>query len=188
MEQIATVISLFGVVLISQPTAVFSAGDGDTTTLPASGIGEVTHGSGSSTPGDVTPQQRLFGVGCVMMGVLGGGCQLVCLRWIGTRAHPLISVNYLNVVVAIISGGMLTIIPGLSFAIPSTVSDWFYLFVLSASGILLVSFIIPAGVEVSLFNNSSYSNPFWHRDWAPKNLHGQRICLIQPCCLRSFLI
>ncbi|KAF2667770.1 hypothetical protein BT63DRAFT_426616 [Microthyrium microscopicum] len=158
LEQIATMISLFGVVLISQPTAVFSSGSA-ATPPPASGIGEVTHGSGSQTSDLITPQQRLIGVGCVMLGVLGGGTQLVCLRYIGTRAHPLISVNYLNVCVGIISGIMLTIIPGLPFALPSTALDWFYITVLSASGIILQALLASGlGAEKSSrATNMSYS-------------------------------
>jgi drug/metabolite transporter (DMT)-like permease len=126
-EQIGTAISLFSVVLIAQPTAMFGSGSSGTT--PESGTNHVT------------PQQRLLGVAFCMMGVLGGGTQLVCLRCIGNRVHPMISVNYLNVICAILSGTMLTVLPGLTFAVPSTLADWFYLSVLSASGIILVSFV-----------------------------------------------
>ena len=151
MEQIATAISLFGVVLITQSTPAFSAGSENTTAPPGSGIGDVTHGAGTPAPNDVTPQQRLLGGAFCMVGVLGGGTQFVCLRWVGDRVHPLISVNYLNVIVAIITGTMLTFLPGLSFAIPSTAADWFYLSVLTVSGIILVRFLFPVVVEVRVF-------------------------------------
>jgi drug/metabolite transporter (DMT)-like permease len=135
IEQVATGISLFSIVLIAQPSAVFgSAGSG---TSVESGVSKVT------------PQQRLIGVAFCMMGVLGGGTQLICLRCVGKRVHPLISVNYLNVIVAIMSGTMLTILPGLTFALPPTLIDWVYLTVLSASGIILVSAAVLMNNECS---------------------------------------
>jgi drug/metabolite transporter (DMT)-like permease len=152
MEQIATAISFFGVVLITQSTAGSSTGGENTTTSPVSGNGDVTHGGGTPTPNDVTPQQRLLGVAFCMVGVLGGGTQLVCLRWVGNRVHPLISVNYLNVIVAIITGALLTILPGLGFAVPSTGADWFYLSVLTISGVVLVRFIFLLDVAKKLFH------------------------------------
>jgi drug/metabolite transporter (DMT)-like permease len=125
-EQIATVVSLFSIVLIAQPSAVFST------------LGLVAETESESS--GVTPQQRLLGVAFCMMGVLGGGTQLICLRCVGKRVHPLISVNYLNVIVAVMSGTMLTVLPEVSFAFPPTFTDWLYLSILSVSGIILVSF------------------------------------------------
>jgi drug/metabolite transporter (DMT)-like permease len=125
-EKIATTISLFSVVLIAQPSTVFSS---------FSSVKNVESGANS-----ITSQQRLLGVAFCMMGVLGGGTQFICLRCVGDRVHPLISVNYLNVIVAIMAGTMLTVLPDLSFALPSTLADWLYLSILSASGIILVGF------------------------------------------------
>jgi drug/metabolite transporter (DMT)-like permease len=132
-EQIATAISLFSIVLIAQPSAIFEL------------IGFAP--AAQSETNGVTPQQRLLGVAFCLMGVLGGGTQLICLRCVGKRAHPLISVNYLNVIVAIMSGTMLTVLPGLNFAFPPTFVDWLYLSILSASGIMLVSFAAVVSFE-----------------------------------------
>jgi drug/metabolite transporter (DMT)-like permease len=101
MEQIAALISLFGVVLIARPTSLFhsdakanpaAGGDGglgprsmNGTTLPTADRFNYDH---------VTPNQRAMAVGFAMLGVLGAACAFTTIRWIGKRAHPLLSVNY----------------------------------------------------------------------------------------------
>lgn len=42
----------------------------------------------------VTPAQRAGAVGIAMLGVVGAAGAFTTIRWIGKRAHPLISVNY----------------------------------------------------------------------------------------------
>lgn len=102
IEKIGTLVSLFGVILIARPTTFFQAfGNAP----PASGTGDMAP-SGNSTANTaeshadasnyetVTPQQRLSAVGIALVGVVGSVCAMTTIRWIGKRAHPLVSVNY----------------------------------------------------------------------------------------------
>jgi len=102
IEQIAAMISLLGVVLIARPTSFF----GMSSPAPiASGDGDLVPGIGTNSTipvespdarsyDNVTPSQRAGAVGLAMIGVLGAACAYTTLRWIGKRAHALISVNY----------------------------------------------------------------------------------------------
>ncbi|KAK4904590.1 hypothetical protein LTR66_017887, partial [Elasticomyces elasticus] len=98
IEQIGGLISLFGVLLIARPTSLFSAwshappasADGDMVP-PVNGTVGIPDASNYD---NVTPSQRLMAVGLALLGVLGAACAYTTIRWIGKRAHPLISVNY----------------------------------------------------------------------------------------------
>lgn len=81
MEQIAALVSLFGVVLIARPTSFFSFGSGGAP--PATGNGDAV-GSGAIANGttstdhvpsydldSATPEQRAAGVGVALLGVIG---------------------------------------------------------------------------------------------------------------------
>lgn len=101
MEQIGGLVSLVGVVLIARPTSFFGGSSG---ALPATGAGDGFADPGSNvtvpavseqrTYGDATPAQRAFAIGIALVGVVGAASAYTTLRWISTRAHPLISVNY----------------------------------------------------------------------------------------------
>ena len=100
MEQIAAAISLFGVVLIARPTSLFSSHSSNSSPPPASGTGDVapafngtTHETASADPHSVTASQRAGAVGIAMLGVVGSAVVYTTIRWIGRRAHALISVN-----------------------------------------------------------------------------------------------
>jgi drug/metabolite transporter (DMT)-like permease len=143
MEQVAAFLSLAGVVLIARPTAIFSY---FTDTSPASGTSEFTPPVNMTEPvsdarsyDNVTPAQQAMAVGIAMVGVLGGATVITTLRWIGKRAHPLITVNYFATWVVIVSGVLSALIPSIGFAMPSSLSDWGYLFFLGTCGFTSVS-------------------------------------------------
>ena len=111
MERVAAFLSLMGVVLIARPTAIFSYFQ-STATQPASGTSEfvpplnsTNEASDAGSYTNVTPAQQAMAVGIAMVGVLGGAVVITTLRWIGKRAHPLITVNYFATWVVVVSGG-----------------------------------------------------------------------------------
>ncbi|KAF8308542.1 hypothetical protein DL93DRAFT_2086719 [Clavulina sp. PMI_390] len=92
-EAFAGVFALSGVVLIARPKFLFGTPSG--ARLPAD---------------DVTPGERLLGVGVVLGGVAIGGLSIIVIRYIGTRAHALQTISYFSaccVVVAVV-GSLIT--------------------------------------------------------------------------------
>src|ERR1700761_2736098 len=144
MEQIAAVLSMLGVVLIARPTAIFSYfqpadPQPDNTTISES-LGNITlPSSTSSLERTVTPHQKVMAVAVAMVGVLGGATVITTLRWIGKRAHPLITVNYFAAWVVIVSGVFSAAIPSIGFATPTNFKEWGYLFALGLCGFTSVS-------------------------------------------------
>jgi len=135
MEKIGTLVSLIGVVFIARPASLFGAsGVGPKT--PAAGNTDSTPSGdkpGQSSASDydsVTPEQRLFAVGIALVGVLGAVSAFTTIRWIGKRAHPLISVNYFATWCFIVSVVAQLTVPGIGFLLPSTLKDWALLFFL----------------------------------------------------------
>jgi drug/metabolite transporter (DMT)-like permease len=92
MEQLAAFISLFGVVLIARPTAIFSyfqqpaTGTG-VTQSPATSMNNTTEDAPASLYREATSQQKVLAVAVGMVGVLGGATVITTLRWISNRAH-----------------------------------------------------------------------------------------------------
>lgn len=145
MEQIAAFMSMIGVVLIARPDAVFTYFQ--TTTAPplatvsvdmAPPLNTTTHVSDASSYVDVTREQQLIAVAVVMIGVVGGSVVITTLRWVGKRAHPLITVNVFANVVVLFSGVASALIPGIGFALPVNLKDWGYLAFLSICGFVAV--------------------------------------------------
>lgn len=146
IERIATLVSLVGVVLIARPTSFFGHSD---TTPPASGTDDVAPGGGQSGSSDaanyenVTPVQRLTAVGLALVGVCGSVTAFTTIRWIGKRAHPLISVNYFAVWCTIVSFVAQLALPDIGFIFPADLKEWGYLFFLGACGFIMVSCMVP---------------------------------------------
>ena len=149
-EQIAGIISFLGVVLIARPTSLLphhpdaphvasGAGDG----ILAS---NVTRPAGHQGPHVVTSAQRLSAVGAALIGVLGAASAYTTIRWIGKRAHPLISVNYLAAWTTIVSTFALIAVPGINFQLPANTRQWVYLVFLGICGFLM-QFLLTAGLQ-----------------------------------------
>jgi drug/metabolite transporter (DMT)-like permease len=144
MEQVAAFLSLIGVVLIARPTAIFSYFQSsdvqpDTTVFPET-VGNVTIASSASAmERNVTSHQKVIAVGVALVGVLGGATVITTLRWIGKRAHPLITVNYFAAWVVIVSGVLSAAIPSIGFAAPTNLKEWLYLLALGLCGFTSVS-------------------------------------------------
>lgn len=143
MEQIAGFVSLSGVVLIARPTSLFSRSSGSAT-APVTFDGDVVPGNATALVPDasnfdnVTPAQRLAAVGFALLGVFGAACAVTTIRWIGKRAHPLISVNYFSVWCTFVSLVAQFALPGVGFLLPADLKDWSYLLFLGACGFIMV--------------------------------------------------
>jgi len=149
MEQMAAYVSLAGVVLIARPVSLFAAlsNSGDSVP-PASGDSDLapilknTTASPDRLAADydaVTPTQRATAVGIAMLGVLGSAGAYTTVRWIGKRAHPLITVNYFSIWCTIVSIIAMLTVPGIGFLLPWNLKDWTYLIFLGVCGFLMVS-------------------------------------------------
>ena len=86
----------------------------------------------------VTPAQRASAVGVALLGVLGAAGAYTTIRWIGKRAHPLISVNYFATWCTVVSIIMMLTLPGVGFLLPRSLTDWYYLVFLGICGFVMV--------------------------------------------------
>lgn len=108
-SQYASLIALLGVLLIARPTSFFSTSSSSDASSPISsanttaGIDTTTTTSAAAGIHEVSALQRLSAVGVSLLGVIGSAGAFTSIRLIGTRAHPLISVNYFGVFCLIVS-------------------------------------------------------------------------------------
>jgi len=149
MEQMAAYVSLFGVVLIARPVSLFSflshskdavppaSGNADFIPIPANTTVAAPNRLASDYD-SVTPAQRATAVGVAMLGVLGAAGAYTTIRWIGKRAHPLISVNYFATWCTIVSIVMMFLLPDVGFLLPKSLKDWSYLIFLGICGFVMV--------------------------------------------------
>lgn len=139
--QYASLISLLGVVLIARPFAPShptSSSSPYTTNSTIAGI-DVTPESSYPTP---TSAQRLSAVAVAMLGVLGSAGAFTSIRYIGSRAHPLLSVNYFSTFCLVISTLALSLskplgISDLGFVLPNGIRQWSMLLFLGVCGFVM---------------------------------------------------
>lgn len=146
-EQIAAVVSLVGVVMISQPASFFG---NHVSTAPRDSRTDAALNT-TSEPSDrfdvieATPTQRLIAVGVGLISAAGAAGALTTIRWIGRRAHPLISVNYLATWCALVSFVAVVFVPSVTFRLPTTLREWVLLVSLGACGFVM-QFLLTAGL------------------------------------------
>lgn len=150
-EQIAAYVSLFGVVLIARPVSLFAAlSHSHEPVPPASGDSDLILSNTTTTSSDrlaadydsVTPKQRAMAVRIAMLGVLGAAGAYTTIRWIGKRAHPLLSVNYFAAWCTIVSIVAMLTMPGVGVLFPNNLKDWCYLVFLGICGFVMVRRVI----------------------------------------------
>ncbi|KAK0634924.1 hypothetical protein B0T17DRAFT_483134 [Bombardia bombarda] len=160
-EQLASFIALAGVILIARPTALFASSSDNSN---SGAVGPIDSGSivlrgtndnsTMSHPGadEPTPTERLWGIGWALIGVMGAAGAYTMIRWIGKRAHPLISVNYFAVWCTIVSTTALTAAPlmgvgqpGIRFGLPASAYQWLLLLSLGLSGFIM-QFMLTSGL------------------------------------------
>jgi drug/metabolite transporter (DMT)-like permease len=147
--QYASLISLLGVVLIARPTSFFSSSS-SIIDEPMSTNTTTTDSYESSFP-TPTSAQRLSAVAVAMLGVLGSAGAFTSIRWIGSRAHPLLSVNYFAIWCTFVSFFALSLSKPLhlsstlAFALPNGLRQWSMLLFLGVCGFVM-QFLLTKGL------------------------------------------
>ena len=136
-EFFASIISLFGVVLIARPASLFSRDPANTPNDPSTVHSPPTPRS-LLPAGEIptaTPHQRLIAVLVALLGVLGVATAFTTIHWIGPRAHALIVMLYFSVACCIVSLASSLLIPSIGGLIwPHTLLQWGLLLGVSISG------------------------------------------------------
>lgn len=107
LEVIGSIVSLAGVVLIVRPSFLF-------------GILPTPEGSVESED----PRERLIATIVALVGVLGASAVYIIIRFIGDKAHAILSVSYFSLIVTIISFVGILVIPSMSFQVPKNLKQW----------------------------------------------------------------
>ncbi|ERF74639.1 hypothetical protein EPUS_00769 [Endocarpon pusillum Z07020] len=151
-QQIAGFLSLVGVVFIARPGSLFMSSGAhhdaghDPSTVHSNTTSAVSATSPpSSTASQPTQHQHLLAVLFAMVGVLGATTALTTIRKIGTRAHPLISVNYFSSWCTIVSSVAVLAAPSVGFRLPANVQEWGLLIMLGIFGFVM-QFLLTAGL------------------------------------------
>ncbi|CAK7241958.1 MAG: hypothetical protein STHCBS139747_003431 [Sporothrix thermara] len=174
-EQIASVVALFGVILITRPLSLFSSSspldeeDFDDGALNATitAVREALNTTidvpviAAADSGHVPALQRFLAIAVALLGVLGASSAFTAIRAIGTRAHPLISVNYFSTWCVIVSGTVLTFAPmldfgqpALRFATPHSFRQWFFLLLICICG-FATQFLATKGLALERSNRAT---------------------------------
>lgn len=105
-----------------------------------------TDPAGPQEANHVTSAQRLTAVGAALIGVLGASAAFTTIRWIGKRAHPLVSMNYFAAWTTVVSAVALLAVPGIDFRLPVNMRQWIYLISLGICGFVM-QFALTAGLQ-----------------------------------------
>ncbi|KAG0638687.1 hypothetical protein HOY80DRAFT_905893 [Tuber brumale] len=136
-EFLASIFSLFGVVLIARPASLFSRDPADSPDDPSTIHSPPSPRSlllAREIP-TVTPHQRLIAVLVALLGVLGVASAFTTIRWIGPRAHALVVMLYFSLWCSIISLASSLLIPSIGGLIwPHTLLQWALLLGVGISG------------------------------------------------------
>ncbi|ROV99136.1 hypothetical protein VMCG_06579 [Cytospora schulzeri] len=132
VEILLSVVSLFGVLLVASPDAIFSAAEsGDTTTDGSNAVNLVS---------------RIWALCIGLLGVCGSAAAFLCMSVIGKTENPLTVVNYFAALCTVVSFVALIVLPGLGFQAPGNVWEWTLLFFSGLSGFLM-QFLITLSLQ-----------------------------------------
>ncbi|TGZ83166.1 hypothetical protein EX30DRAFT_304792 [Ascodesmis nigricans] len=145
-EASAAFISLLGVILIARPQSLFSHGDNGDTSAIIPPTPEIKLRRALPQI-NITPRQRLIAVLVALLGVLGAATAFTTIRWIGKRAHPLITVFYFSAWCAVVSFVSLLTIPSIGGIIwPADSFEWGLLVGIGICGFIM-QFLLTAGLQ-----------------------------------------
>lgn len=153
---LAGILSFVGIILIAQPSSIFSSPKESAPSVPANCTDQIgifrplTNNTCPllGTPSEsleTTPAQHISGVLAALAGVVGGAIAYCATLWIGKRAHPLIISNYLAVICAAISGVLVFFVSDVGFRLPVG-REYFYLIATSVSGYIM-QFLFVKGLQ-----------------------------------------
>lgn len=129
-EATGTLASLLGVILIVRPSFLFGQPE-DLDSSPAE----------SADPG-----KRILATLVGLLGVLGASTVYIVLRYIGNRAHAIISVAYFSLTVTIVSSIGILVIPSVQFTWPHGPRQWFLLINLGVCGFIF-QLLLTMGIQ-----------------------------------------
>lgn len=138
VESIGTLVSLLGVVLIVRPKFIF-------------GGPEESDNSAAET---VDPQKRLLATLVGLLGVMGVSGVYIVLKYIGDRAHAIISVAYYSLTVTIVSVIGIAVVPAMQFSWPQGGRQWFLLINLGFCG-FVYQLLLTMGIQRERAGRSS---------------------------------
>lgn len=121
LEIVLSILSLFGVLLVASPDAIFPSSDANT------------------DPNAVDITSRVWALCVGLLGVCGSAAAFLCMSSIGKTENPLTVVNYFSALCTVVSFVALVVLPGLDFKTPGDVWEWLLLFFSGTSGFLMVS-------------------------------------------------
>ncbi|CCK72132.1 DMT family transporter KNAG_0J00490 [Huiozyma naganishii CBS 8797] len=114
-------VSLLGVVLIIRPPFLF-------------GVDALDSSADPSPVESHHPRDRLIATLVALLGCFGMSCVYIIIRFIGDRAHAIMSVSYFSLITLIVSIiGVLTI-PSMKFQMPHSSKEWLLFANLGISG------------------------------------------------------
>lgn len=148
-------VALLGVLLIARPSFLLNWIEGEHRTR-----------TGSDTD-NVPEYLRMRAIFFALLGVFGAGMAFVSIRWIGKRAHPLVSVSYFSAWCVLVSTIGLLAIPELSFVLPQNLTQWSLLFALGICGFLM-QFCLTAAIQtvkVGRAAAATYTQILWAVMW-----------------------
>ncbi|KAI1915764.1 hypothetical protein LOZ61_001436 [Ophidiomyces ophidiicola] len=149
-QQLAGVISLFGVVLIARPGSLLANppldGPFSHQTLTGTSSSIITTLEKGTAEPNPDPKEHLFAIGLALIGVCGATSAYTAIRKIGQRAHPLVSVNYFSSLTTIMSALALLVLPSVSFRFPANLTEIALLGGLGVCGFFL-QFLLTAGLS-----------------------------------------
>lgn len=145
-EMFGGLVSLFGVTLIARPEFLFVWFGGGGGEAPEND--EVVVVVVSQIPA-ITPAQRVYAVSVALVGVFGAATAYTTIRWIGKRAHPLVSVTYFSGLVTAVSVAVLTLVPSTGgFIVPRGGVEWGLLTAIGVSGFAM-QFLLTRGLQLT---------------------------------------
>lgn len=131
IEALGGLVSLFGVILIVRPTFMFGA---------------QSRTSSDESFESSDPRDRLVATLVSLLGVLGVSSVYIIIRYIGHRAHAIMSVTYFAFITCMISLFGILLIPSMTFQIPKTLKQWFLFFLIGISGFFM-QLLLTLGIQ-----------------------------------------
>ena len=147
-EKLAGIFSFLGVIVIARPPLLFGVQPTDNSSVDGTMASRNFSFSPRQTPSadPVTSAERISAIIIGLIGVSGAAVAYVSIRWIGNRAHPLVSVNYLSVLSTIVSAICLFSIPSIGFKLPANALEWILLLSLGFCGFIM-QFLVTKGLQ-----------------------------------------
>lgn len=156
-EVLAGLVSFLGVLMIAQPSLVFSTSKNPAPLVSANCTDKIvifrplTNNTClllGAQPGfpEATSAQRMFAVLIALAGVVGAAVAYCSTLWIGKRAHPLIVGNYFAVISTLISGVSVFFVSEVGFRLPADVREYIYLIATSVCGYIM-QFLFVKGLQ-----------------------------------------